>query len=111
MKGEKIGELEELILLTVAILYKEAYGISVMNELKAQTGRNLNISAVHAVLKRLEDKGFLKSSMGGATSDRGGRRKRLFQLTQSGKQAIDEARDIRNRMHQMIPDMAFNISY
>ena len=110
MKREKIGELEELILLTVGVLYKEAYGVSVMNELQEQTGRKLNISAVHAVLKRLEDKGLLKSYMGGETNDRGGRRKRLFQLTLPGKRALDEAKDVRNRMHQLIPNVSYSFS-
>ena len=111
MKREKIGELEELVMLTVGVLYKEAYGISVMKELEAQTGRSLNISAIHAVLKRLQEKGLLKSTMGGATSDRGGRRKRLFELTLPGKNALDEAKDVRNRMHQLIPKVSYNVSF
>ena len=57
MKGTYLGELEELVLLTVGILYPEAYGVGVMDELSAQTGRSVNISAVHAVLTRLEEKG------------------------------------------------------
>ena len=110
MKREKIGELEELVLLTVGVLYEEAYGVSVMNELKSQTGRDLNISAVHAVLKRLEEKGLLRSYMGGESQSRGGRRKRLFQLTLPGKRALDEARDVRNRMYELLPKVSYNIA-
>ena len=84
MKGSHLGELEELILLTVGSLYEEAYGVAVMDELRQKAGRDMNISAVHAVLRRLEEKGLLKSSMGGATNERGGRRKRLFSLTREG---------------------------
>ena len=109
MKGSYIGELEELILLTVGILYREAYGVAI-RELRNQTGREINISAIHAVLKRLEDKGFLKSHMGGATSERGGRRKRMFTLTDAGKRVLTDSVEQRNRMFQTIPEFAWKIA-
>jgi uncharacterized membrane protein (DUF441 family) len=56
MKGTNLGELEELILLTVGVVYPDAYGVAVMDEIEKQTRRNFNISAVHAVLTRLEEK-------------------------------------------------------
>ena len=107
MKGTNIGELEELILLTVGILYKEAYGVAVMDEVEKQTGRSLNISAVHAVLKRLEEKGLVKSRMSDPTDERGGRRKRIFLLTAAGKRVLEEAHEMRNQMFQQIPKVAF----
>lgn len=107
MKGTNIGELEELILLTVGILYKEAYGVAVMDEVERQTGRSLNISAVHAVLKRLEEKGLVKSRMSDPTDERGGRRKRIFLLTAAGKRVLEEAHEMRNQMFQQIPKVAF----
>ncbi|MEJ7645542.1 MAG: PadR family transcriptional regulator [Chryseolinea sp.] len=107
MKGANIGELEELILLTVGILYKEAYGVAVMDEVEKQTGRSLNISAVHAVLKRLEEKGLVKSRMSDPTEERGGRRKRIFLLTASGKRALEDAHEMRNQLFQQIPKIAF----
>jgi PadR family transcriptional regulator, regulatory protein PadR len=110
MKGTYIGELEELILLTVGILYKEAYGVAVMDEIERQTGRSLNISAVHAVLKRLEDKGLVKSEMSDPTSERGGRRKRIFLLTASGKKALEAANEIRNNMFSQIPKVALRFT-
>ncbi len=106
MKGTYLGELEELILLTVGVLYENAYGVAVMEEIEAQVGRKLNISAVHAVLKRLEEKGFIRSFMGGATSERGGRRKRLFQLTATGKKALEETNEIRSQLFHQIPKVA-----
>lgn len=108
MKGSNIGELEELVLLMVGVLYKEAYGVAVMEEIAKQTDRKLNISAVHSVLKRLEDKGLVSSKMGGATNERGGRRKRIFVLTMLGKKALDEARIMRNQLYDQIPSMAYN---
>jgi PadR family transcriptional regulator, regulatory protein PadR len=70
-----LGELEELILLMVVLIGPEAYGVSITEELAAQTGRVITISAAHAALHRLEEKGFVKSKMGGASMERGGRRK------------------------------------
>jgi DNA-binding PadR family transcriptional regulator len=108
MKGTYIGELEELVLLTVGILYQQAYGVAVMDEIKKQTGRNLNISAVHAVLKRLEEKGLVNSEMGDPTNERGGRRKRIFTLTAAGKKALAEANEMRNQLFNQIPKVALN---
>ena len=110
MKGEYIGELEELVLLTVGALYQEAYGVAVMDELERQTGRSLNISAIHAVLKRLEAKGMVKSEMGGATKERGGRRKRMFNLTNLGKKALDQSMQVRSQLYNQIPQVSFNFS-
>lgn len=90
MKGEYLGELEELVLLTVASMHDDAYGVAIMNEIAEQSGRDVNIGALHSVLKRLESKGYLKSKMGGATAERGGRRKRYFAVTPSGKKIVEE---------------------
>lgn len=110
MKGNHLGELEELVLLTVGSLFDKAYGVAVMDELRTSANRDMNISAIHAVLRRLEEKGLLNSRMGGSTNERGGRRKRLFTLTKSGKQAIDETIAVRNALYNKIPDMSFNFS-
>ena len=107
MKGTYLGELEELILLTTGILYDDAYGVSIREELYRQTGRDINISAVHAVLKRLQDKGYLESRMDGATSERGGRRKRLFTITALGKKVLSESVQQRAVMFNSIPDLAW----
>jgi PadR family transcriptional regulator, regulatory protein PadR len=97
-----LGELEELILLMVALLNKEAYGVSIADELKKQANRELSISAIHAVLHRLEEKGFVKSRMGGASQERGGRRKRLFSITTYGRHALEDLRDTRNVIWDLI---------
>jgi len=111
MKGTYIGELEELILLTVGILYGKAYGVAVMDEIVKQTGRSLNISAVHSVLKRLEEKGLVSSSMGDPSAERGGRRKRIFLLTAAGKKALEEANEIRNQLFDQIPKVALQFQW
>ena len=97
-----LGELEELILLMVALLNKDAYGVSITDELKKQAGREITISAAHAALHRLEEKGFVKSKMGGASQERGGRRKRLFSITTYGRNALEELRETRNVIWDMI---------
>lgn len=97
-----LGELEELVLLMVALLNNEAYGVSIAAELKNQAGREISISAVHAVLHRLEEKGFVRSRMGGASQERGGRRKRLFSITSYGRAALEELRNTRDLIWNLI---------
>lgn len=97
-----LGELEELVLLIVALLNDEGYGVSIAKELQEQAGRDISISAVHAVLHRLSDKGFVKSKMGAASEERGGRRKRLFTITAHGRAALAEVRDTRNLIWDMV---------
>lgn len=109
MKGYYLGELEELVLLAVGILYPEAYGVAVLDEIEKQAGRSLNISAIHAVLTRLEEKGMLKSNMSAPTEERGGRRKRIFTLTAAGKRALSETQDIRSQMFHQIPKVALQM--
>jgi len=109
MKGTHLGEFEELVLLAVCILYDDAYGLSIMDEIEKRTGRTVTISSVHKALMRLEQKGFLHSHMGGATEARGGRKKRLFTITGSGKRAMQEAREMRNEMWNAIPRVVWDI--
>ena len=108
MKGTNLGEFEELVLLTVAILYEDAYGLAITDELTKQTGRRSSISSVHKVLVRLEKKGFLKSHMGGETEARGGRKKRLYTLTKSGVSVLNETKEIRNTMWGRVPQIVWD---
>lgn len=103
MKGTHLGEFEELVLLTVAILADDAYGLSITDELEKQTRRTVTISAVHKALVRMEGKGYLKSHMGGASELRGGRAKKLYTLTSAGISAVNHARELRNSMWKQVP--------
>ncbi len=107
MKGSQIGELEELILLITASLYDDAYGVAIMKEVEQKANRSITISTVHAVLKRLQEKGFLTSRYDGATQERGGRRKHLFTVTLEGKKVLEESRSLRNTIWDTIPSVAF----
>ncbi len=109
MRGTSIGEFEELCLLAVGVLYPEAYGLSVKDEIERRTGRSVTISTVHSTMIRLEEKGMLKSYMGGATELRGGRTKRLFELTAFGKSTINDARELRNGMWGDIPQLVWEV--
>ncbi len=109
-KGETLGELEELVLLVTATLNDDAYGVSVMNYISQEAGRDVNISAIHEVLKRLEKKGYLRSKMGGATATRGGRRKRYFLLTASGKRLLEETIRWKVELYNRLPNLSIRIS-
>lgn len=106
---ENLGEFEELVLLVVGVLYDEAYGVAIQTHIAEQAGRQINISAVHSALHRLEDKGFLDSRMGGATQERGGRRKRYFRVTMAGQKALVQVREQRNQLWSQIPSIAFDL--
>lgn len=110
MQRTYLGEFEELVLLIVAAMQGEAYGVGVMEELEKQAGRSANISAVHAALRRLESKGFVESGWSEATPERGGRRKRLFSITAAGSAALVQVRDVRVNLWRQIPGFTTNIS-
>lgn len=105
MKNKGLGEFEELILLAVCILEENAYGISVKNEVEKHSGRRVLLGAVHITLYRLQDKGLLESEMGGNSTKRGDRRKRLFKITETGMEQLKASQDVRMKMWQMIPQM------
>ena len=102
MRRSDLGEFEELVLLSVAVLTPEAYSVVVAEELEEQTGRTITTGAVHAALQRLENKGFVNSRMGDPTPERGGRRKRLFTVTVAGSRMVHQVRDVRNRLWDRI---------
>ena len=106
MRGTYLGELEELVLLSVASLSEEAYAVSVRAEIEERANRTLNISAVHSCLYRLEDKGFLESYYGGATQKRGGKSKRLFRVTAYGYKSLKESQEIKQSFWQSIPQLS-----
>ncbi|MEQ8812403.1 MAG: PadR family transcriptional regulator [Imperialibacter sp.] len=107
MKGTYLGEFEELVLLTVGILYDDAYGLAIVDKLEKQTGRNVMLSSAHKALVRLEDKGYLKSKMGGATESRGGREKRLYELTHAGAKVLEQSKELRNAMWNQVPKIVW----
>ncbi|GAB5550973.1 MAG: hypothetical protein Sapg2KO_05640 [Saprospiraceae bacterium] len=108
MGKHRLGELEEIVLLTVAILQGEAYGMAIANEIEERLERKISIGSLQVVLKRLEKKDYLISEMGEATKVRGGKRKRYFNITNLGKQAIEDTRNQRMNLWNAIPKISFN---
>ena len=106
MSKDHIGELEELILLLIVMLKEDAYGLAIRKALKEQAERNVTIGAVHGTVNRLESKGFIESKMGGATEERGGRRKRIFSITASVKNVLEKSRDVKVNLWQQIPELS-----
>lgn len=105
MKKTYLGEFEELVLTVVWILGNNAYGNEVVKEIKSQYDRTVNLSAAHITLYRLEDKGFVKSKMGGATTTRGGRRKRYFRITNAGVSLLYDLKELRQKLWKLIPQV------
>ena len=89
---DELGKFELPVLAAVARLRGNAYGVSVMDEVAKREGREVAYGAVHVTLDRLQEKGFVKSKMGEPTAERGGRRKRFYEMTGKGEAALDAAR-------------------
>lgn len=112
MKETKLGDFEETLLLIVGILGEEAYAFKIAEEFEAQLDRAVSIGAVHSTLNRLGDKGFLTSEMGEPTAERGGRRKRIYEITGAGERALKTSRDIKLSLWSQFPafsDLKFNL--
>ena len=107
MMKEYLGEFEELVLTMVAILGDEAYGNSIVNEIKERVGRDVNLSAVHITLYRLEDKGYVTSYMGGVTKARGGRRKRILTVTNAGLAILRSMKAVRIDLWKLVPQLNY----
>lgn len=108
MKKYQLGEFEEVVMLTVGILYKDAYGVSIKKEIEARLSRSVSVGALQTALKRLEDKGYLKSFDGEATEERAGRPKKYFQITALGKRAMEHTKTTRDELWSAIPKVAWN---
>jgi PadR family transcriptional regulator PadR len=111
MKKYPLGEFEEIVLITVAILYKEAYGVSIKNEIETRLSRKASVGALQVALKRLEDKGYLKSHEGETTAERAGRPKRYFVITAMGKKAMEYSRSTREQLWNAIPGIVLNTKF
>lgn len=102
MKGDRLGEFEELTLLAVCAIKGDVYGVPVQQFVEKQTSRNVTMGAVYSALDRLEDKGYVRSAMGEAAQKRGGKPKRLFEATPAGLKVVKELRRVRERIWQEI---------
>jgi DNA-binding PadR family transcriptional regulator len=109
MKKYQLGEFEEIVILTIGVLYKEAYGVAIKNEIETRLSRKVSMGAMHSALVRLEEKGYIKSFNGEATEERMGRPKKYYQITALGKKAMEYSKDTRNELWRSIPKVALNL--
>ena len=105
MPKEYLGEFEELVLTLVAALQEDAYGAAITDEIESRLKRDVNLSAVHVTLYRLQDKGLIKSSLGGATGERGGRRKRIYTITSAGLAMLRAMKESRVELWKLVPQL------
>ncbi|MDH5399970.1 MAG: PadR family transcriptional regulator [Cyclobacteriaceae bacterium] len=103
----KLGEFEEVVMLTVAILFNEAYGVVIRQEIEDRLERKVSVGAMQTALRRLEDKGYLKSRHGEATEERGGKRKKYFTVTPHGRNVLAYTKESRQKLWDAIPGLAF----
>ncbi len=99
-KGDYPGEFEVMVLLAVARLGDDAYGMTIRREIQEATGRDVSVPSVYVTLNRLEKKGYVESEMGESTGDRGGRAKRYFRLRPEGVDALETSREMLEALWQ-----------
>jgi PadR family transcriptional regulator PadR len=109
MKKFNLGEFEEIVLLTIAILHKDAYGVAIKEEIESRLARDVSMGALHAALVRLEEKSYIKSFNGEVTEDRAGRPRRYFQMTALGKKALEYSRQTREDLWKAIPKISLDM--
>lgn len=110
MGKHHLGEFEEIVMLTVAILGNEAYGFGIIEEMESRLKRSVSIGALQQVLKRLEQKGYLTSELGEATAVRGGKRKRFFNLTSTGKEILRDTKEQRLSLWNAVPEFVLKFT-
>ncbi|MDW3190806.1 MAG: helix-turn-helix transcriptional regulator [Cytophagales bacterium] len=106
MKGSNLGEFQEIVMLSIMILDENAYGVSIQEDVSKRTGRHVSRGALHTALTRLEEKGLINSMYGEPTAERGGRRKRYYQVSNKGRTSLQEIKHLRQSMWQLIPEFS-----
>jgi DNA-binding PadR family transcriptional regulator len=109
MKKTKLGEFEELVLLAVAALQRDAYGVEIKRELETRLKEKLSVGSIQSALKRMEEKGFLTSEFGEATQKRGGKRKRIYATTSYAHKVLKDMKDIRAGLWDAMPVLAHEL--
>ncbi|WPP50332.1 PadR family transcriptional regulator [Catalinimonas niigatensis] len=111
MNTYPLGEFEEIVLLTVGVLYNEAYGVAIKDAIEEKAQRKVSVGALQSALKRMEKKGYLESREGEANAQRGGKPKRFYTITAFGKRALQQSRDIRIELWESIPKLALEFKF
>jgi PadR family transcriptional regulator PadR len=93
-----LGELEQLVLLALARLGDNAYGVTILETIVESTGRDMTLGTVYKTLWRLEQKKFVSCWIADPTAERGGRRKKMYELSPLGKRALNQSLESLRRM-------------
>lgn len=109
MKRYQLGEFEEIVLLTVGVLYNEAYGVAIKEEIENRLKRKVSVGAMQSALRRMEKKGFIDSRLGEVNKLRGGKPKRYFTITAYGRDALHHSQDVRMTLWNDIPKVALDL--
>ena len=104
MRGERLGEFEEFTLLAVRALGDHTYAVPVQEYVEQVTRRSISIGSIYAALARLEEKGFLRSTMSEAVAQRGGKSKRLYTVTPDGLRTARDLHRVRERIWNAIAE-------
>jgi DNA-binding PadR family transcriptional regulator len=104
MRGDRLGEFEELTLLAIRAIDPPVYAVPIQRFIARTTGRDVVMGAVYASLERLETKGLVRSTLSAATPERGGKRKRLFAVTPAGMRLLNDLRRVRERIWRVIAE-------
>ena len=103
MPRARIGDFEQCVLLAIFHLRGRGYAVSITDEIERRTGKKVSLGAVYATVDRLDRKGFISSSLGEPTPERGGKPKRFYKIEAPGQRALHAARQIDSRMWEDIP--------
>ncbi len=109
MRKTKLGEFEEFVLLTVASLQRDAYGVEIKRTLEQSMKTKLSVGSIQSALKRMEEKGFLTSEFGEASQIRGGKRKRIYSTTSYAYRVLSEMKESRAGLWKSIPALSLEL--
>ena len=104
MKGDHLGEFEEFTLLAIRALGDDTYAVPLQEFIEEATGRAVSIGAVYSALSRLEDKGYVRSSMSDAIAARGGKARRMYEVTPLGVRTMKDLHTMRVKMWRAITE-------
>lgn len=104
-KRDYLGSFEMMVMLALIRLGDNAYGVPISREILERTGREVALGSVYDALERLEEKGLASSSLGEPTSERGGRAKRYFRVTQKGLREVHESQTALKKLWRGLPQL------
>jgi PadR family transcriptional regulator PadR len=103
-----LGDFDEMVLTLVATLQDDAYGAAINIEIEKWLERKVTLSQLHVTLYKLEDNGYVKSKVGGATNERGGRSKRIYTITNTGLAVLKSMKEKRMQIWKLVPQLKFH---